>query len=433
MRRLLLLLPLVLTGCPKKPDAGADAAASASADAAPSASMKPVNAKIGCFSNTPGGHVLVNKLDPGTTTIAAAKGKALVVNSVYNDAKPVDAGDALEESRAERVTLGTDASPDGPMQPITDPHEPGEPACCPLTWAAATTYGGDVATVSLGTVRFAAAGCAGGNVAVRSGNDAPTILDKGWCRFATDFAAAGKGNDVIAIANGMLTSETKPVAALDSMKSRAGGKAKTHRVSWVPKPGKIEAPAVAIGSTWSAVVFRVVYADGTKDVEAAHIAADGTAEKSVVLAKGEVGAPTIAFDGDTAHIVWAQKRTKDAPWILEWTKWSGAGQPPPSQQIRGGSLPAFAPSLAIGGGQFFLAWMEGDDKLALVRAGASTVNILGAATHATTVSSPNVNARDPEVATDGTTKWVVWQQFGRGASSPRPSAELRTTTITCVE
>lgn len=131
---------------------------------------------------------------------------------------------------------------------------------------------------------------------------------------------------------------------------------------------------------------------------------------------GDVGAPTLAVRGDRVVAVWAQRDAPRAPYSLRTASvdLSRAAQAPAPQVIVTGSASAFAPSLVDVDGRWVLAWMEGDDRVAAVRVGATWRELPEAAASAVTVSSPGANARDPELAAGGAQAWIAWTEYPGG-------------------
>lgn len=131
---------------------------------------------------------------------------------------------------------------------------------------------------------------------------------------------------------------------------------------------------------------------------------------------GDVGAPALAVRGDLVVAVWAQRDAPRAPYSLRTASvdLSRAAQAPAPQVIATGPTSAFAPSLVDVDGRWVLAWMEGDDRVAAVRVGATWRELSEAAAHAVTVSTPGANARDPELAAGGAQAWIAWTEYPGG-------------------
>jgi hypothetical protein len=142
---------------------------------------------------------------------------------------------------------------------------------------------------------------------------------------------------------------------------------------------------------------------------------------------GDVGAPTLAVRGDRVVAVWAQRDTPRAPYSLRTATLdlSRASQAPAPQVIPTGPTSAFAPSLIDAGGRWVLAWMEGDDRVATVRVGATWAALPEAAAHAVTVSTPGTNARDPELAAGGAQAWIAWTEYPGGRRRDQGGAVVR--------
>jgi hypothetical protein len=142
---------------------------------------------------------------------------------------------------------------------------------------------------------------------------------------------------------------------------------------------------------------------------------------------GDVGAPTLAVRGDHVVAVWAQRDTRRSPYTLRTATMdlAHATQPLAPQVIATGPTSAFAPSLVDVGGRWMLAWMEGDDRVAIVRVGATWGALPEAAAHAVTVSAPGTNARDPELAAGGAQAWIAWTEYPGGRRRDQGGAVVR--------
>jgi len=438
----------LLAACDDKPKAKPDAGEIVDAspnpfafDAAGIDAASLVQATPGCRLATPGGNALAGKLEPGSVTIAVVKGKALVVNTVYKDPRRLDASDAadaLESAKAERVVLASSGVPEGPFEPVVEPHTQDEGPCCAETWAVATAFHDELTTLSYGTSRSAPDACRGGTLMLK-GAGAPVWMLEKSCRHASVLAGAARGDLAVALLDGPTTLphavKTWPAVADAVVQTGGtGGKAKTLRLEQLGGGegflGRIEAPAAAVGKSMAAVAYRVV--DATKNTRELHVARfDAKGEKIgsvLVLEKGNVGAPTLAFEGDALHVVWASRGSDREPYALRWSKIVGTAAPAPPQRLGTGITSAFAPSLAIeDGGRILIAWMEGDDKTGTIKVGASTRGIASAIALAYPVSNPGTNARDPEVGLDGSAMFLVWQELG-----PK-TQELRAAALKCRE
>ena len=445
------VLAMALAGCdscndkPKGPsEAGASSSSASSAgDAAPPASTPSgVMAAPGCRARTTGGAALAGKLEPGNITIAVVSGKALVVNTVFKDPRKLDSTDpdaAIETAKSERVVLAANGLPDGPFEPVIEPHGADEGTATPLTWAVATTFKNELSTMSYGTGRSGTT-CAGGTLMTKGAGSPLYLLPDKHCRFASALAGAGRGDLAVALLDGPAQfpipapadggpSTVKTWPAIAEAVVWSGGKATTIALDSESHPGqiaRIEAPAVAVGKSHVAVAYRVVR-PGNRELHVTILDPSGKkVGKTEVIEKGDVGAPTIAFEDDALHVVWASRSADKEAYALRWTKLTGTGAVPPPQRLSTGIGSAFAPGLAIDEtGRFLLAWMEGDDKRGVVKVGLSRRGIAAAVAHAAPISNPTANARDPEVGLDKTTQFVVWQEY------TATTQELRAASLEC--
>jgi hypothetical protein len=244
----------------------------------------------------------------------------------------------------------------------------------------------------------------------------------GACVGATELRARADGRLAIAVT----TSADRIQAVVD-----AAGRARTVRIEAIPRdaanPASFDGPAAAAGDGWGAVAYRSTRS-GVSEIHLVALDANGMKGKPVLLDSGLVGAPSLAFHGDTLHVVWAKRESTTSPDVLRVATWRAGGVPTPPQRLMTIGRSAFAPSLAIDGEAFALAWMEGDATNGVVKAGMSRVSLVGAMTHAGIVSSGSAaNARDPAIALDGDSAWVVWKELSAKKS------ELRATALDCIE
>ncbi len=123
------------------------------------------------------------------------------------------------------------------------------------------------------------------------------------------------------------------------------------------------------------------------------------------------GAPSIAYDGTTLVVTYAQRATLLAPYIVHMIRVSEDPLiAPVLSPLVLTSTSAFAPSLAIRDGVYALAWMEGSQARARVIAGFSLINLEASVAAAVTVSQPSQVARDPELDLRGGDGWIVWSE-----------------------
>ena len=415
------LLP-VLGACEKK--SSPTTTLEASAPPADAAVITLPDARApGCRAVVEGGMLVDGMQAPGTVTVAIAKGHALLVNTRFTEPR----GNVVETASAWRVELSaTTGAIERTPDLVTGLHTKDEPACCALTWAVATSFGGEAGTLSLGATRAGAKTCAGGTIAVQ-GRGATRGLATGQCHFSTAFAGAAHGETAIAVLDGIVDPAKGSVPAVDAV-VHAAGKSTAVRLESFPMPGtatterpKVDALAGAASAGAAAAAYRVTRG-AVQEIHVVRLGLDGKpAGKVEVIDRGVVGAPALAFDGDTLHVVWAARGDDREPYVLRWTTWAAGAAPLPNQKLGTGVRSAYAPALAIDGGRFLLAWAEGD-MTGVVKAGASDRGLAGALALAAAVSTPGSDAKSPAVAVDHEGMLVVWQSG---------SGELRASPLTC--
>lgn len=392
----------------------------------PQAATGVVSARPGCHAVIEDGVPVPGILEPGAISVAVGKDKALIVNTVFKEADGGAAASALETASASRLEMSaTTGSLESKPEPVSEPHTKDEPACCPLTWAVATAFGNEVSTLSLGTTRSGAQGCAGGTVMLK-GTGAPKAVAAGHCHFSTALAGAARGSIAIAVTDGIVDPKKGSVPATLALVF-ADGKTKPVQLESFALPGtagaerpKLDALAAAVGTATTAAAYRVTRGS-LQELHVVKLAPDGTKIGKVeVFDKGVVGAPAMAFEGDTLHVIWATRATEKDPYALRWAKWPPGGAPLPHQRLGTGVLSAYSPALAIEGGRFLLAWTEGD-KSGVVKAGASTSGLTGALALAGVVSHPGTDAKSPRVALDRDAMFIVWQEVAGQTTVVRAS------------
>jgi hypothetical protein len=259
---------------------------------------------------------------------------------------------------------------------------------------------------------------------------APRGLATGQCHFSTAFAGAAHGEVAIAVMDGLVDPAKGSVPTIDAVVI-AAGKSAPVRLESFPVPGtaaterpKVDALAAAAAAGATAAAYRVTRG-AVQELHVVRLGLDGKpAGKVEVVDRGIVGAPAIAFDGETLNVVWAARADDKEPYVLRWTTWAAGAAPSPNQKLGTGVRSAYAPALAIDNGRFLLAWAEGD-VTGVVKAGASTGGLAGALALAGAVSTPGVDAKSPVVALDGDTRFVVWQETAGG------NTELRASPLAC--
>jgi len=189
-------------------------------------------------------------------------------------------------------------------------------------------------------------------------------------------------------------------------------------------------PAVALRGPWVVTAWRT---PRSVRVAAQRWEADLPAVATVhnVVENADVGAPAVALHNDVAWVVWPQRSQVSEPYTLRALSWrlSEASPPAESTALATGTDSAFAPSLAVSGGRLVLAWMEGDDRTARVRVGASREGLGQAVAHAVTVSGEGLNARNPLVATTATQAWVAWREYPGGRQARQGGGVVRATPL----
>ncbi len=202
--------------------------------------------------------------------------------------------------------------------------------------------------------------------------------------------------------------------------------AKTVRIERLEPRAIIDSGAAAVGSNGLAAVAYRVVRGGVEELHVATLAADGKMVGRVeVVDRGHVEAPSIAFEGDTLHIVWESRAAETGRSVLRWIKRRTAAAPGPYQTLGTGVLDAHSPALAIEGDRFALAWSEGRDGR-VVKAGSSTRGLSGALEGAVVVSDPQTLASRPKIAVHREATVVVWEE------TSGKTTELRASPLVCV-
>lgn len=187
-----------------------------------------------------------------------------------------------------------------------------------------------------------------------------------------------------------------------------------------------DSPAVAVGATKSAIMFRA-----SRRLWIAPIGGDGyVAARLHNIVTGEVGPPSIAYRGDTLYAVWAQRETPRGPASLRWVSWNPFTDPDPTPQVLTvGTASATSPSLVVTNDRFVLAWAEGDAQTSVVRVASTTGDFASLAARAVTVSPSGVDARNPALGANASGSRVVlgWQSRA-GANQPNA---VRVASLSC--
>lgn len=399
----------------------AGTSASASAEAA-DASARAVRAQPGCHPTMAGGTLA--KVAPGALSLAVVKDRALLVGTV-----PLEPH-GWRGAQAQRIVLDRMGAPMGSVETITDalPVVPGV-----TTFAAALAEDGRLTTLTYAARRPNATECTDGLLVskVTDGGDpdAPRreLLTRG-CRSSSMLVAAARGALGIAFLDGATSADGDPTTApgiADAVVIAGLGSSQT-RLETITG-GTIVNAATAAGATSVAAAYVVAH-DTTRELHVVQLRKDGKpATKVEVFDKQNVGTVTMAYEGDTLHVVWSSFVPERNRFVLLWSKWLAGAAPAATQRIGTGVLSAVTPSLAIDRGRFVLAWANGDEKDSTVKVGASTNGVVAVSGLAGVVSTPGAPAREPVVALDGDTMFVAWKELG----SAEP--EVHATSISCRE
>jgi hypothetical protein len=144
--------------------------------------------------------------------------------------------------------------------------------------------------------------------------------------------------------------------------------------------------------------------------------------------KGDVGAPALAFDGDTIWLAWAERASRDGKYHLEVARWPVGDGAPSMWPIDTGEEHAFAPAIAVRAGKVTLAWTEGElDKRGSIHATAWPASgDPPPAARVASLTAAEDNARDPELAA-GDATWIVWTRYAKSA----PGGDVMAATLEC--
>jgi hypothetical protein len=406
--------------------AGSGASAGASAEAA-DAAARAVRAQPGCHPTMAGGTLA--KVAPGALSLAVVKDRALLVGTV-----PLEPH-GWRGAQAQRVVLDRMGAPIGAVETVADalPLVPGV-----TTFAAALAEDGRLTTLTYAARRPSATECTDGllvsKVTEGGGGDggdpaaARRELVTHSCRSTSMLVAAARGALGIAFLDGATTADgdvrTAPAIA-DAVVIAGLGSSQT-RLETITDATIVNA-ATAAGATSVAAAY-VVLRGTIRELHVVQLRKDGKpATKVEVFDKQNVGTVTMAYEGDTLHVVWSSFVPERNRFVLRWSKWLAGAAPAATQSIGTGVLSAVTPSLAVDRGRFILAWANGDEKDSTVKVGASTNGVVAVSGLASVVSTPGAPAREPVVALEGDTMFVAWKELG--GTEP----EVHATSISCRE
>jgi hypothetical protein len=251
---------------------------------------------------------------------------------------------------------------------------------------------------------------------------------------ATQLASAGrKGYGVVVAVSKLLDrhrdsqdQEPKVIGRVVELVTLDGKAVHVHEITRSLAPKEFpEAPAAAVSASHAAISWKT-----TDKVKVALVGADGKVIGAAHdVGSGDVGAPALAFQGETLYAVWGERATgSTGNYVMHYIAWDTANAAPPTKKSIAGTGSAFAPGLASTGTTLVLTWMEGDDKSGTVKLGsASSANLEDAIKNVQSISTPGVNARDPEVGLAAEKGMIGWTEFPNG----KPKGELRVSNLTC--
>jgi hypothetical protein len=427
---LALLVLAACSGCHEKKGEQADAStatssasattkasgsASTGADAAIDWASRPVVQGIpGCHVTTKDGNVV--EVQPGTLSLAVAKGKALLVST--------------GKTGAERVLLGPGGAASGAAEPIADALPKGDGVS---TLAAALPFGGDLTTLTYAARRPTPSECADGTMVIKvaDAGSASRALTTHACRASSLLRSAARGPLGIAFVDGATASDRSAKAgpaapAIADAVVIEGPTSRPVRLEKV-EGASIDSAAVAAGTSSVAAAYVVVRGK-TRELHVARFPGGTAPPKIEIVEKENVGTVTAAYEGDTLHVVWSAFVADKNRHVLHWSKWPAGGAPSAPQAIGTGVVSATEPSLAIDRGRFFLAWSQVDEKATIVKAAASKSGLAALPGLANAMSTPGASAREPVVALESDAMFMAWKETAPG-SEPR----VRAATVKCLE
>jgi hypothetical protein len=425
--------------CNDKNGAGGSASGSASAEAS-DAAAHTVRVRPGCHPTMVGGTLA--KVRPGALSLAVVKDRALLVGTVQLEPH------GWRGAQAERIVLDRMGAPVGSVETVADalPVVPGV-----TTFAAALAEDGRLTTLTYAARRPTATECTDGLLVSKvsevgelhvaadaAANATDHSVDAGAprrellthaCRSSSMLVAAARGPLGIAFLDGATTADGDPktAPAIADAVVIAGLSSFQVRLETISGGATIANAATAAGATSVAAAYVVAH-DTTRELHVVQLGSNGKlATKVEVFDKQNVGTVTVAYEGDTLHVMWSSFVPEKKRFVLRWSKWLAGAAPTATQSIGTGVLSAVTPSLAIDRGRFLLAWANEDEKASTVKVGASVNGIVAIAGLASVVSTPSSVAREPVVALDGDTMFVAWKELA-GAEP-----EVHAASISCRE
>ena len=416
----LVVLLASRSDCNEKGSGGVRAREGAAPSAeASDAAAHAVRAQPGCHPTMAGGTLA--KVAPGALSLAVVKDQALLVGTVQLEPH------GWRGAQAQRIILDRMGAPVGSVETVADAL----PVVLGVTTlAAAIAQDGRLTTLTYAARRPSATECTDGLLVSKVGEPgaARRELLAHSCRSSSMLVAAARGALGIAFLDGATSADGDPRTApaiADAVVIAGLGSSQT-RLETIGDATIVNA-ATAAGATSVAAAW-VVSHDATRELHVVQLRKDGKpATKVEVFDKQNVGTVTIAYEGDTLHVVWSSFVPERNRSGLRWSKWLAGAAPALTQSIGTGVLSAVTPSLAIDRGRFILAWTNGDEKDSTVKVGASSNGVVAISGLAGVVSTPGAPAREPVVALDGDTMFVAWKELG-GAEPA-----VHATSISCRE
>jgi serine/threonine-protein kinase len=224
-----------------------------------------------------------------------------------------------------------------------------------------------------------------------------------------EFAAVVVAGQPLAVSVGDDFRDGKPTARVARTFVGFGDAGSVLR-AWSPRDATAaaSAPALAVSPNGQLAVALKTQ----RHVLLARLDGAGAAQGGLrELGRGFVGAPALAWEGETLHVVWAQRATQNEAYRLYSASWR-AGEPEPtaSERLGTGGASAFAPSVDAQPGRVLVGFMEEEEGKGRVRVGAGKT-LSEAVQAAVVLSKDGVDARDPKVALAGRRAWVAWTEY----------------------
>lgn len=266
-----------------------------------------------------------------------------------------------------------------------------------------------------------------GRIVEEESSEPVASADGGAATSATDSADGGESDAASVVDSGLAPRRGK----MSVISVFYDGRRFRHHNVYTPRGSsrydEPDSPAVAVGATKSAIMFRA-----SRRLWIAPIAGDGyVAMRLHNIVTGEVGPPSIAYRGDVLYAVWAQRETARGPASLRWVAWNPFTDPDPTPQVLSvGTASATSPSLVVTNDRFVLAWSEGDAQSSVVRVASTTGDFASLAARAVTVSPAGVDARNPVLGANASGSRVVlgWQSRAAAVNAPNT---VRVATLAC--